>query len=148
MGLNIAQAIQKFATAAQRLPGAVRDAEQESGKQLLAAAVKRSQGPLQAADEKRMGHPYARRRLRLNPDIINRWSGGFERGWKIDPPKFTGGKFTATLRNTNIKAAGLEQGLVFGQPLMAPRHPGQAAYEDVKDQRAQRLAGVWEVIFR
>lgn len=137
-----------FREAARRLPEAVMDAERTSLAQLEAAAIRRSQGPLQPQDLKRLGHPYARRRVRLNPDVINKWSGEFASAWKTDPPKFSGGVVLSAVYNASPKAAGLEQGLVFGQPLMAERGPHLAAFEEIRDDRERRLADVWDVIFR
>ena len=95
---------------------------------LQEAAEAHSRGPLQAEDLARMGHPYSRARgARLNPNIVNTWSGDFLEGWEheIDPGGLSGSVF-----QTDPKAAALERGLVFGWPLMVERHPEEDALED------------------
>lgn len=141
------QAARAFERAAKRLPQAVAAAEALSLQQLHARAVARSQGPLQPADLRRLGHPYARRRLRLNPDIINRVTGEFAAAWATAGPSFAGGEVRSVLFNASVKAAGLERGLVFGRPVMAERGPHTAAYEDIRVDRERRLAEVWAAIF-
>lgn len=142
------QVARKFEQAANRLPGEIAKAEAKSLQALHAAAVARSQGPLQRADLIRMGHPYARRNVRLNPDIINRWSGEFAASWATEGPQYDGDAVTSELHNTSVKAAGLERGLVFGQPLMVERGPHTAAYQDIAEERLRRLDNVWSVVFR
>jgi hypothetical protein len=146
--MTLAEAERMFREAARRLPDAIIDAEARSLAQLEAAVARRSQGPLQPADLKRMGHPYARRRLRLNPDVVNKWSGEFAGAWKTDPPVFSGGVVMSAVYNASPKASSLEAGLVFGEPLMAPRGPHLAAFEEIEADRERRLADVWDVIFR
>jgi hypothetical protein len=150
-GLDVTpeEAARKFSQAAQELPERVLAAETRSLADLKAAALARSQGPLQPADLRRMGHPYSRRRgARLNPDIINRVSGRFAAGWDTDGPRFDGGGVEGALFNTSVEARGLEGGLVFGEPLMVPRGPHLAAYEDVREAREERLSEVWETLLR
>ncbi len=142
------EAARLFERAAKRLPGEIQAAESRSLLALKAAAERRSQGPLQTADLVRMAHPYARRRLRLNPDIINKWTGEFLAGWRTDPPRLVGGEVRSSLFNVTLKARGLEQGLVFGRPVMAPRSPHLAAFSDIRAERERRLESVWELIFR
>ncbi len=143
-----AEAARKFTEAARRLPDAVKKAEAASLLDLKNAAIARSQGPLQPRDLHRMGHPYARRRLRLNPDIINRVSGEFQSGWQTSGPRFDGGDVKSALFNVSVKAGGLERGLVFGRPVMVRRGPHLAAYRSIEGKRQQRLSSVWQEVFR
>lgn len=104
---------------------------------LKEAAQDHSRGPLQAEDLRRMGHPYSRRRgPRLNPNIVNTWTGDFLDGWEteIDP-----GGLSGSLYQTDPKAAALEAGLVFGEPAMVERHPEEDALQDA----APRIEALW-----
>lgn len=141
-------AARKFTEAARRLPEAVKRAEAASLSDLEKAAIARSQGSLQPSDLRRMGHPYAKRRLRLNPDIINKVTGRFVEGWRTSKPVFSGGMVSSSLFNVSIEARGLERGLVFGRNVMAERGPHLAAMEDVRAARENRLSSVWDEVFR
>lgn len=151
MRVSLTEAAQLFGQAADRLPERVQRAEERSLAALEQAAIRRSQGPLQPTDLDRLKHPYSRRRLRLNPNIVNKWTGAgggeFERGWTTEPPKLRGGTFTAVLHNTSPQAGSLEAGLVFGEPLMEPRLPHEDAYLEIAGERERRIDDVWDAIF-
>lgn len=105
---------------------------------LQEAAEDHSRGPLQEADLRRMRHPYSRATgPRLNPNIVNSWTGDFLEGWEmaIDP-----GGLSGSVYQTDPKAGAMERGLVFGQRVMVERHPEEDAMEDA----APRIAALFE----
>lgn len=77
---------------------ATQDAGRKTGQFALEAARRFSSGPYTTAQLVAMKHPYARRLPRppLPPEVINRQSGDFYRGWRL-----TG---EATLTNTSRHA--------------------------------------------
>lgn len=104
---------------------------------LQEAAEAHSRGPLQAEDLARMGHPYSRARPRLNPNIVNTWTGDFLEGWEREIDR---GGLSGSVFQTDPKAAAMERGLVFGRKVMVERHPEEDALEDA----APVIAGLVE----
>lgn len=111
---------------ATRLETGTRETVERSLEIILEEAKAHSQGPLQEADLVRMGHPYARRRLRLNPNIVNSWTGDFAEGWSMALDRDGQG---GAVFQTDFRAGAMERGEVAGRKVMAPRHPELDALE-------------------
>jgi hypothetical protein len=116
-----AQAARNLRMMGRRLPLAIYRAEQQALREAKAEAQRLSTGPYQPRTLAALGHPYARRRFQppLPPWIINRVTGRFYRGWRIDGPRRNGtGGYISRLFNIAPEAAFLTAA---GTKRMGPR---------------------------
>lgn len=118
---EVAQEMERKAAALER---AIPELTRQSLQIVLEATRAQSIGALTASDLRRLGHPYARRRVTRNPNVINRRTGEFLAGWAMEMDSDGQG---GRVFQTSFKARGLEAGLVFGRPLMVERHPEKDA---------------------
>lgn len=113
-------------------------AEKRSLSDLETEAHAASHGSLSYRTLARLGHPYARRALRLNPRIVNIHTGNFDRGWKTVGPKESQGGITSTLWNESKEASFFEEGTL----RMVARHPEELAADTIEERRVERLEDV------
>lgn len=89
----------------------------------LEHAMRLSSGLETKKDQKRKGHPYARRHGHIQPPtdpvIVNVQSGEFLFGWHIEGPQDTPGGVSGAVVNTSSHADLLEHGtdVMLGRPL-------------------------------
>lgn len=90
----------------------VREAEKAAAQHALQIARMLSSGPYSSAQLRRMGHPYsaARPRPPADPAIINRQTGRFLAGWRIQGPRKTTKGLVTKLINDAPQAARLDRG--------------------------------------
>ena len=111
------------------------EVEEANLRDLENEAHRASSGSLTYRDLARLDHPYARRRVRLNPNLVNRHRGEFDKGWRSEGPALHPDAFTSEMWNESAVAAFF----VRGTDRMVARHPEDAAADLMEERRITRL---------
>lgn len=107
---------------AQALSRAVRESEAASAADALRIARLLSSGTFSSAALRRMGHPYRHGGNPPSPAfIINRQSGRFYFGWRLVPPRKSGGGLVTRVVNDSPQARMLLRGTrrMIARPIVA-----------------------------
>lgn len=117
------QAAREIALLGARVRHAASEAVQETAEAAYEEAQRLSSGMWTRKDQRRAGHPYARRRGRVkspfDPVVISFQSGRFLAAWELRGALPDGDGYSATVRNDDPKATMLHKGTRFmlGRPL-------------------------------
>lgn len=102
---------QKIIETVKNLARETRNAERSSADDALDFARKLSSGPFSSSQLSAMGHPYRRGGYPPAPSfIINKQTGQFYRGWRVEGPRTVSGTLSTTLVNDAPHAKLLERG--------------------------------------
>jgi hypothetical protein len=118
------------------LESVVREAEKQTAEEGLKLARFYSTGLFSLGRLREMGHPYAARRPAPPTQQVNYHKGRFYRGWKVRPPRKSGGTLTTKLVNDWMPVAGF---LLGGTTKMIARPLLKLIRQKLKGKRQKLL---------